>query len=1130
MDRPLADLSPQEKRDMLAQQLKQKAAAPRRFPLSFAQQRLWLVDQLEGSSAFYNVSFATYLRGPLQVDALESAIQEIVRRHDTLRTSFVMVDEQPMQVVSPTVEVRLHLKDLRYLPAQERGKAGNTLLEEGARRPFDLAEAPLIRTLLVRLEAEEHLFLVTMHHIISDGWSSGIFHGELETLYSAFVDGKPSLLPTLPIQYADYAVWQREWLQGQVLQTQLDYWKGQLAGAPQLLALPADRPRPAAQTYRGAQQSITLPPDLLQALESLSKREGVTLFMTLLAAFKALLYRYTGQPDIVTGVPIANRTRTEVEGLIGFFANTLVLRTNLSGTLNFHDLLGRVRAVSLGAYAHQDLPFEKLVEELQPERNLSYNPLFQVMFGFENTPRSLRERSGLVFEPALFDGGTSIVDLSITIMDTPQGMQAQAEYSTDLFDASTIARLLGHYLTLLEAVTENPGVAISHLPMLSQDERHTLLAGGNSTHRDYPRDKWMHQLFAEQARRTPGKTALVFGEEQLTYRQLDERANRLAHYLRGLGVGPETLVGICVERSVDMLVSVLGVLKAGGAYVPLDATYPKERLAHMVRNSQAKVLITQEGLAELAQKLAGHVTETLVLDLCRNEIEQQPSDDPGIEISPDNLAYVIYTSGSTGMPKGVMLPHRALTNHLWSMRAEPGLAAEDVLLAVTSLSFDIAALELYLPLIAGATLVLASRERATDGTLLGREIAKRGVTAMQGTPATWRLLLIAESLPAQAFAKLKALCGGEAMPAALAEELCAQTGQLWNMYGPTETCIWSTTQKVELTGKPGTSATHPTVSIGRPIANTQVYLLDRYGEPVPLGVAGELHIGGEGLARGYFNRPDLTAERFVPDPFGAQPGARLYRTGDLARYLPDGNIEFLGRIDHQVKVRGFRIELGEIESALGQHPGVRQAIVIVSSGDGASDNDKQLVAYIVPQPGQAPPSAEMRAHLQARLPEYMVPSTFVLMEQMPLTPNGKVDRKALPDPGSTDPRRRGDYVAPRTPLETQLTEVWAAVLHKEQIGVTDSFFALGGHSLSAMQMVSRVRTALGIELPLRSLFETPTIEGLAAAMSLKKGSHAMSAPPIVSLASRSEEVEDEPLNLEELSGEEIESLLATLPE
>ncbi|HKP51512.1 MAG TPA: amino acid adenylation domain-containing protein [Chloroflexia bacterium] len=1155
MDRPLADLSPKEKRALLAEQVRQRAAqtdAPRHFPLSFAQMRLWFLDRMEGGSPFYNVSFATRLTGPLHLEALRRSISEIVRRHDTLRSSFVTADEDPVQVAASYADVPLPVQDVRHLPAQEREREAHSLLTEEAQRPFDLAQAPLVRTLIIRLDEEEHLLLVTMHHIIADGWSFHLFHGELQTLYSAFVAGNPSPLPELPIQYGDYAVWQRKRLQGEILQAQLEYWMRQIRGAPPLLELPADRPRPARQTYRGATQSITLPPELVHELEHLSKQEGVTFFMTLLAAFDALIYRYTGQTDVVVGAPIAGRTRREVEGLIGFFANTLLFRADLGGEPTFRELLARVKEVALGAYDHQDLQFERLVEEAQPERNLSYNPLFQVMFGLENTPREIREQSGLVFDTALFESGTSIVDLSLTIIDTPQGTQAQAEYSTDLFDRDTITRLLGHYRTLLEAVARDPQTPVSQLPILTESERRTLLVEWNDTRNDYPRELCVHQLFAAQANRTPDKVALVYGKQKLTYRELSERANKLAHYLRTLGVGPDTLVGICVERSIEMVVGVLGVLKAGGAYVPLDPTYPKERLAYMVEDSGAGVLLSQEELAGLAQDLAGQRAHRVLLDRDWKGIEPQPAGDPAPEGGPDNLAYVIYTSGSTGRPKGVQVPHRALTNHLWSMKAKPGLAEDDVLLAVTSLSFDIAALELYLPLVTGATLVLASKDIASDGILLGREIAERGATVMQGTPASWRLLFIADAWPARATGTLKALCGGEALPVSLAYDLSCRAVAVWNMYGPTETCIWSTIHKVEIGEQKGPNSS--VTSIGRPIANTQVYLLDRHMQPVPIGVAGELYIGGDGLARGYLGRPDLTAERFVPNPFSnaefgvrnaesasnpysagswATPnsgtphsGERLYKTGDLARYLPDGRIEFLGRIDQQVKVRGFRIELGEIEAVLGQHPALREAVVSVR---GRESDDKRLVAYVVAHPGQAPSSTELRNLLRARLPEYMIPSTFVLLDKMPLTPNGKVDRKALPEPEGCEECRGDLYVVPRTPLEAQLAAVWAGVLKKERFGVTDNFFDLGGHSLSAMRMVSRVRTALSIDVALRTLFEAPTIEGLALAIMRAQGGAGTTlvAPRIVHLIPEPDE-EEAPLNIGELSAEEIDSLLKTL--
>jgi amino acid adenylation domain-containing protein len=1071
-DRPLADLSPEEKRALLAQRLRQKEAAPRRFPLSFAQQRLWFLDRMEGGSAFYNISFASRLNGPLNVGALERGINEIVRRHDALRTSFLELNEQPVQVVSANLQVALPKVDLRGVPPDEQARRVAALSGREAAGPFDLKRAPLARVLLLQLGDEEHLFIVTMHHIIADGVSFAVFHSELESLYAAFTGGKPSPLPELPIQYGDYAAWQRRWLSGDTLQAQLDYWKGQLAGAPPLLELPADYLRPPAQTYKGAVESIIIPPDLLGKLETLGRKEGVTTFMTLLAAFETLLYRYTGQPDIVVGTPIANRTRPELEDLIGFFANTLVLRANLDGDPTFRELLGRVRETALDAYAHQDFPFERLVEELHPERNLSYNPVFQVMFGQRSAGKPAVEGSSVAFNPELLDGGTSILDLVLTVMDSPKGTQVVAEYSTDLFDAATIARLLTHYLTLLEGVAADSQRRISLLPMLGDEERSMLLMGWNDTEREYPSSRCMHHLIVEQAARSPDRVALVFGDRSLTYRELDEQSNRLARYLMGLGVGPETLVGICVERSVEMVVGVLGILKAGGAYVPLDPVYPQERLAYMLEHSATSVLLTQSELAGVLPPFGGR---TVLLDTEWSAIEQQDASNPQVEVGPEDLAYVIYTSGSTGKPKGVMLPHRALTNHLWSMRQQPGLDEHDALLAVTSLSFDIAALELYLPLIAGATLVLASREVASDGVLLGKEISRRGVTAMQGTPATWRVLLVADAWPREMEGKLKVLCGGEALPVALAGELCKRAGSVWNMYGPTETCIWSAVFPVESPG--GEAASSAAISIGRPIANTQIYLLDRQGQPVPIGVAGELFIGGDGLARGYLGRPDMTAERFVPDPFSAQPGARLYRTGDLARYLPDGNVEFIGRIDHQVKVRGFRIELGEIETALSRHQGVREAVVVVR--DGADANDKRLVAYYVPQPGATITTAELRRHLQAGLPEYMVPSLFVPLDAMPLTPNGKVDRKALPAPGSIQQPEENTYQPPRTPVEEKLAEIWGGVLKKEQVGVTDNFFALGGHSLLATQVVSRVRYALDVELPLRSLFEAPTVAGLA---------------------------------------------------
>ena len=1052
------------------------------LPLSFAQQRLWFLDQLEPGSPVYNVPAAIRLKGPLNVSALERALGEVLRRHEALRTTFSNVKGKPVQVISPAPPPApaLSVVDLRGLPETERGARVLSLATKEARQTFDLARSPLLRSTLMRLSEEDHVLLLVTHHIACDGWSIGVLFRELATLYTAFTTGEAIPIAPLPIQYADFARWQRQWLQGEVLEEQLSYWKQRLAGAPAVLELPTDRSRPAVQTFKGARQSIVLPKGLSESLKALSQREGVTLFMTLLAAFKTLLYRYTGQEDIVVGSPMAGRNRAEIERLIGFFVNNLVLRTNLSGEPTFRELLRRVREVALGAYAHQDVPFEKLVEELQPERDLGRSPLFQVSFNLLNYVDERLEIPGLSISPLKVDNGTTKFDLTLFMVEGAEGLRGWLEYNeglsgwveyrTDLFEAATITRMLGHLETLLEGIIADPDQRLSELPLLTEADRYQLLVGRNDTRVDYLKDKCIHELFEGQAESTPDAVAVVFEDEQLTYSELNRRANQLAHYLRKLGVGPEVLVGICVERSVEMVVGLLGILKAGAAYVPLDPEYPKERLSFMLEDAEVPVLLTQERLVE---GLPEHNAEVICLDTGWEAIKCEGEWNPIGGATADDLAYVIYTSGSTGRPKGVQIMHQAVVNFLNSMRQRPGLVEEDTVLSVTTLSFDIAALELYLPLIVGARLVMVSREVASDGRQLWERLSNSGATMMQATPATWRLLLQAGW---QGSPQLKILCGGEALSLELASQLLVKGSSLWNLYGPTETTIWSAVHKIESERGP--------VVIGSPIANTQIHILDRHLNPVPISVPGELYIGGDGLARGYLNRPELTAEKFIQNPFSRETGARLYKTGDLARYLADGNIEFLGRIDHQVKVRGFRIELGEIEAVLAGHEGVRETVVVAREDE---PGEKRLVAYLVAAQETAPTVSELRSLLKGRLPEYMVPSAFVVLDELPLTPNGKVDRRALPAPDHTRPELEEAFVAPRTPVEEVVAGIWAEVLGMEQVGIHDNFFELGGHSLKATQVVSRVREAFQVELPLRSLFESPTVAELALAVTQSQG-------------------------------------------
>ena len=910
---------------------------PDRLPLSFAQERLWFLHQLEPDTAAYNIPTATLIEGQLNVDAFNEALNEVVRRHEALRTTFAVTDGQPAQVILSELRLALPVVDLSNLSKAESEAKARQLVIEYAQRPFNLSEAPLLRVILLKLTDDKHVF-VTVHHIVADAWSIGIFFNEISILYDIYSGGRSSPLPDLPVQYADFAVWQRQRLQGETLESQISYWKKQLGDNLPIAELPADRPRPVRETFRGSRQYFVLPESLVDAIKELSRREGTTLFMLLLGAFKTLLYRYTDHESVIVGSPIAGRNRAEVDNLIGIFVNTLVLRTDLSGNPSFRDLLRRVREACLGAYAHQELPFEKLVEELQPARDLSRNPLFQVMFILQNIPVSVVNLTGLTARRLEVDSGTAKFDLTLSLAEQDKKLIGFFEYNTDLFDHSTIERMIGHFQRLLEGIVANPDQSISTLPLLTDAERHRLLVEWNDAAADYSKDSCIHELFEAQVERIPEAIAVEFGGKRLTYRELNTRANQLAHYLRRLGVGPEKLVGICIERSLEMVIGLLGILKAGGAYVPLDPRYPGERLAFMLEDAQVSVLLTQAKLVEdrgwrpVLSKVEGMEDgdprssildprlQVVFVDRDWHLIAQQSDKNPLSQVYSTDLAYVIYTSGSTGKPKGVQVSHRSILNCLCAIGDDVALTANDVFLALTTISFDIASLELFLPLIIGAKLVLASREETLDGEQLADRLTESSATAMQGTPSAWRLLLDAGWRGSRNF---KILCGGEVLSRPLADQLLEGGASLWNLYGPTETTIWSTIAKVEPSKRP--------VAIGRPIANTQIYILDSHLQPVPVGVHGELYIGGDGLARGYLNRPELTAEKFVVNPFSSELGAQLYRTGDLARYLPDGNIEFLGRVDNQVKIRGYRIELGEIETILNQHPSVKESVVIASS-------------------------------------------------------------------------------------------------------------------------------------------------------------------------------------------------------
>ena len=1064
---------------------------PAHLPLSYAQERLWLLEQIEAVGSAYNIAGMMRFVGVLDDHAFEQALGEIVRRHEPLRTRFVAGDETVEQVIAAPGRFVLERLDLSSIDAETRLDEANRASRHVATRRFDLTEGSLFHVALLRLAPEEHIVVIVMHHIVSDGWSLGVLIRELGALYAAFSQDLPSPLPALPVQYADYAVWQRNWLQGEVLQEQLDYWTTQLVGAPGILDLPTDRSRPALQSFRGASCRVALPRAESDSLNALARKEGVTLYMVLLAAFNVVLSRWSGQDDIVVGTPIANRTQSETEGLIGFFVNTLAIRTDLSAKPTFTELLGRVREAALGAYAHQDLPFEKLVEALQLERDLSRSPIFQAMFILQNTQRVALELPGLTLSLLEDEAMTAKFELTLSMEETAQGLTGVLEYATDLFDRETIERLLGHLMTLLKAVISDPNQSIAEIALMGDAERQQVLEEWNATVEDYPQEQCLHELFEAQVRNSPDAIAVVYEQRQLSYAELNAQANQLAHYLQSLGVGPESVVGLCVDRSLEMVVGLLGILKAGGAYLPLDPHYPSERLAYMLADAQVEVLVTQSQSQSQSQSqpvvgLSVHTAREVCLDRDWAMIGQCSTATPPSGTHPKNLAYVMYTSGSTGKPKGVMVVHQSLVNFLSTMQRQLKLSSDEILAAVTPISFDISGLELYLPLLVGARVVVVDRKIAADGKRLAQMLETIQATVLQATPATWHMLLEAGWQPG----KVKVLCGGEALPQDMARVLAEGTAEVWNLYGPTETTIWSTTRRLN-------AECH--LSIGSPLGNTQVYVVDGRFEAVPVGVAGELCIGGAGLARGYWNRPDLTAERFVPNPFG--DGGRLYRTGDLARWRADGQLEYLGRIDQQVKIRGFRVELGEIEAALQSHNGIVQAVVMVREDN---PGDQRLVAYlVVREAGVVPPSAELRALLLQSLPDYMVPAIFLSLETLPLTPNGKIDRRALPAPEGQ--QLRADYAAPSTPKETLLAGIFAEVLGLERVGAQDDFFALGGHSLLVMQLVSRVRKVFDIELPLRSIFEAPTVAELTAQIdSLENGQRLHLANAFLGLGSNSD--------------------------
>ncbi len=1040
---------------------------PENPPLSFSQQRLWFLDRWEAGSSLYNVPRILRICGPLNRNALSRSLNEIVGRHQALRTTFIEDHGQPVQRIASDASIDLPVTGLEHLPPGDRDPEARRLAFAEAAKPFDLARGPLFRAALFRLADSEHILVLTMHHIVTDAWSMGVFFRELGILYQAFSSELPSPLPDLPIQYPDFAFWQRQCLQGEILNREILHWKKRLDGlAP--LDLPTDRPRPPVLSYRGARMDFTLPPQLLLDLKTLSRQQGVTLFMLLLAAFQTLLHRYTGQQDIATGSVIANRNQSEIENLIGFFVNTLVLRTGFDRNPTFRQLLLRVREVALEAFAHQDLPYEKIVEELRPERDPGRNPLFQVMFVLQNAPDPPPVLAGLRLEAIPEATHTAKFDLTLFLTEVDAQLHGSFEYNTDLFDPSTVERMAGHLQTLLHGIVANPDQLLSDLPILTPAERHRLLAEWNDTGSDYPRDACIHHLFEAQTQRTPDAIAAVFQDQKLTYRELNTRANQLARYLRSRGVGPDVPVGISMERSLDMPVGLLAILKAGGAYVPLDPDYPGERLAFMARDTAIRFLLTQ---SRLSAKLAAAIPDLLCLDDADAKLAAESDRNLPSTVRPDNLAYVIYTSGSTGVPKGVAIPHRGVVRLVMNS-SYARLDAHEAFLQLAPLSFDASTFEIWAPLLHGARCVLHPPGIPSPEQLAG-VIQRHRITTLWLTASLFNLVV--DQAPSALRGISQLLIGGEQLSTPHVHRALDHLNgtRIINGYGPTESTTFTCCYAI-----PRDIPAHINLPIGKPIANTQVYVLDPQQNPVPVGIPGELFIAGDGLARGYVNRPNLTAEKFLPNPFSPQPDARMYKTGDLVRFRPDGNIEFLGRIDHQVKIRGFRIEPGEIESVLGQHPAIQLAAVIARED---VPGDRRLAAYVLQKPDAGPTltAGDLRRFLQQKLPDYMIPSVFVFLDRMPLTPSGKVNRIALPAPDRTRPDTDAAYTAPRTPTEEALARIWADLLGLERVGVHDSFFELGGHSLLATQVTSHVRRIFHVSVPLRRLFEAPTVAGLA---------------------------------------------------
>jgi len=1051
---------------------RQPMAATR--PLSFSQERVWFLQQLDPADRSLIRPVAVRLVGELNVALLEQSLSEIPKRHELLRATFNSAEGSPYQRIAPVRPIKLRVEDLSDLPADDRDSRTYAILKESVRELFDLNTGPILRGTLVRWGMEEHILLLVTHHIIFDAWSSEILIDELFTVYGQLARGSHPNLPALPITYADYARWQKQQFEDRVLDDSLKYWTDTLHDLPERVELPTDRPRRAPRTSDGNCERLRLNQDLVRDLESLARSERTTLFSVLLAAFAVLIQRYTGMEDFLVGTPVAGRTEIETEDLIGPFVNTIVLRCDLSADPTVRELVGRIREMTLNALEHQDVPFEKVVEAVHPDREPGRAPLFDVMFNLENVPHRSPSSAELTVEPYALDVIAVGIDFLAEIHNEADGsLTCEFAYRTDLFDSETIQRALVHYEMLLRGLTEDANRPISEIPMLSATERHRLLVEWNDTERAYPETRCVHELFESQVRQFPDAPAVTFGDETLTYRELNQRANQLAHRLRHKGVSPDTPVGLCVERSIEMLVGILAILKAGGAYVPLDPGFPLERLQFMSSDADLLLILTQ---ARLIPKLSSLPRKLLCIDDAQLTTDKVDLENLSPVASPDNLAYIIYTSGSTGSPKGVLIDHRGVVSYFSCFSSVFGLRSDDVVLQIASFSFDLSIRDLICPITIGAHIVLASDVEVRDPSLLIKKIDKHGATALGSTPSLLTAIVdVVRRTDSDCRSLRRIISGGEALPADLASRILETFDgrvRLSNEYGPTECTMTSAHYEVTRT-----QSRCPIVLLGRPLPNVQMYVLDTHLRPLPIGIPGEIHIGGIGLARGYLNRPDLTAERFISNPF--DPGKRLYKTGDMGRWLASGELEFLGRADRQIKLRGYRIELGEIEAVLCEFSRVRQAVVEVYE---AVPGERQLVAYLTSDVTSGNLAASLREHLRARLPRYMIPSRFVVLDRLPLTTRGKVDYSALPRPSGSQRSLAEPFLAPRTPFEKEIAAIWEEILNIDRIGVHDDFFDLGGHSLSLMRVAAAIDQKLGVRPSILTLYEAPTIEGQSIAL------------------------------------------------